>query len=192
MKRYSLENKELQTLCTTLKATADAARLKIIDSLRLEDCSVQDLASILDLSLPTVSHHLHILRQAGLVDRRREGRHRDYYLVLKAHEELAAWFQNLVENRKQGDQAARRYRERVIGQFIEDEVGQLPSHPRRRGILMEWLCDMLKSETFYDSRQLQKLWGELVRDSETLIDELTRHGYMKGNGKLWIRNEVPS
>ena len=46
---------------------------------------------LLDLSLPTVSHHLKVLRQAGLVGSERQGLWAYYYVIPDALEELSAW-----------------------------------------------------------------------------------------------------
>ena len=56
------------------KAMADESRLKIIGLLSTAEHSVQQLASILELKEPTVSHHLGVLKQLDLLQiaRRRQ------------------------------------------------------------------------------------------------------------------------
>lgn len=56
-----------------LKALADASRLKILGLLASRECSVEELATLLDLKAPTVSHHLARLRDAELVSMRGQG-----------------------------------------------------------------------------------------------------------------------
>jgi len=62
-------------LSSTLKAIADPARLRILSVLgsRGEAC-VCDLTDPLDLSQPTVSHHMRVLHDAGIVERERRGK----------------------------------------------------------------------------------------------------------------------
>lgn len=55
------------------KALADAKRLLILNDLREGEMTVGDLAASLDLPQATVSQHLAILRQRGLVYSRRHG-----------------------------------------------------------------------------------------------------------------------
>src|SRR5271168_4040443 len=62
------------------KAMADESRLKIIGLLSTAEHSVQQLASMLDLKEPTVSHHLAVLKQLDLVRIRAEGNFRWYRL----------------------------------------------------------------------------------------------------------------
>jgi ArsR family transcriptional regulator len=56
------------------KALADPTRLKIINALMIAEVCVCDVAALLGMSQPTVSHHLKILRQARLVRIRRDGK----------------------------------------------------------------------------------------------------------------------
>ena len=63
------------------KAMADGTRQRIMGLLCCRELCVSDLVDELgDVSQPTVSHHLQILKQAGLVDTRREGKQIYYTL----------------------------------------------------------------------------------------------------------------
>src|SRR6266849_5338386 len=55
------------------KAMADESRLKIVGLLSASEHSVQDLAALLNLKEPTVSHHLAVLKELDLVRLRAEG-----------------------------------------------------------------------------------------------------------------------
>ena len=48
--------------------------MRIVDQLRLGELNVSDLAEALSLEVVTVSHHLGILKNAGIVERQRDGR----------------------------------------------------------------------------------------------------------------------
>ena len=62
------------------KAIADSTRQQIMKLCCCEWISVADLTEHMKVSQPTVSHHLAILREAGLVDLRSEGRQTFYTL----------------------------------------------------------------------------------------------------------------
>jgi ArsR family transcriptional regulator len=62
------------------KALADETRQRIMQACCCEWCSVTELAEAMGVSQPTVSHHLAILREAGLVDVRPEGKQTFYTL----------------------------------------------------------------------------------------------------------------
>src|SRR5262249_47885334 len=57
-----------------LKALGDPKRLRLIRLLQNGPCNVSDLAAALDMPLVNASHHLAVLRQAGLVETHRQGR----------------------------------------------------------------------------------------------------------------------
>jgi len=59
---------------TVLKALADETRLRILESLLIHEHCVNDLVRELRCSQPHISHHLRILRDAGLVEGLREGK----------------------------------------------------------------------------------------------------------------------
>jgi ArsR family transcriptional regulator len=76
------------------KALADPTRVAIVSRLASgEKCCVCDLTDVFELSQPTISHHLRILREAGLVDFERRGTFAYYWLVPEAIERLQAVFQ---------------------------------------------------------------------------------------------------
>lgn len=62
------------------KALADETRQKIMSLCCCKWLSVGEIVDALDVSQPTVSHHLAILRNAGLVHTRREGKQVYYSL----------------------------------------------------------------------------------------------------------------
>lgn len=89
-------------LAMRLKALADPARLAVLEFLlepRGDCCSRDDgvcgcdFEALLGLSQPTVSHHLKVLVQAGLLGAEKRGRWTYYRLEPRAFEELAGHFQ---------------------------------------------------------------------------------------------------
>jgi len=62
------------------KALADETRQKIMNLVCCGWLSVNDIVDTVNVSQPTVSHHLAILREAGLVDARDEGKQTFYSL----------------------------------------------------------------------------------------------------------------
>jgi ArsR family transcriptional regulator, arsenate/arsenite/antimonite-responsive transcriptional repressor len=75
------------------KALGDPVRVQLIDVLRKHagKVCVCELVPLFDLSQPTVSHHLKVLRQAGLVGSERQGLWAYYYVIPDSLARLAAW-----------------------------------------------------------------------------------------------------
>jgi DNA-binding transcriptional ArsR family regulator len=76
---------------TAYAALAEPHRREILDLLRDGERSVNDLVDRLRISQPGVSKHLRVLREAGLVDVRPEGRVRWYGLRAQPLAEVDAW-----------------------------------------------------------------------------------------------------
>ena len=74
-----------------LSALAEPTRRRIVDELRLRECSVGDLAARLRMSQPAVSKHLRVLREADLVASRVDKQHRRYRLRPERLAEIDAW-----------------------------------------------------------------------------------------------------
>jgi ArsR family transcriptional regulator, arsenate/arsenite/antimonite-responsive transcriptional repressor len=78
-----------ERLAATFKALADPTRVAIVNRLSGADAvCVCDLTGAFDLSQPTISHHLRILRAAGLVEFERRGTWAYYRLVPDAIDAL--------------------------------------------------------------------------------------------------------
>ena len=76
-------------LSKTFSALADGNRQKIMKILKKREMSVSEILSSLDITMPTLSHHLDVLRQTWLISSRRAGREILYSLNLSIMEELA-------------------------------------------------------------------------------------------------------
>ena len=84
-----LPRADADALAARFKALADPARVAIVNRLAAaEEVCVCDLNAALELSQPTVSHHLRVLREAGLVESSRRGTWAFYRLVPEAIEQL--------------------------------------------------------------------------------------------------------
>lgn len=90
-----LTRSEAEASATLLKAVADPARLQLLSVLRNAasgEACVCDLTPTLDLSQPTVSHHLKVLTEAGLVSREKRGTWAWYRVVPERLAEVASIF----------------------------------------------------------------------------------------------------
>jgi ArsR family transcriptional regulator, arsenate/arsenite/antimonite-responsive transcriptional repressor len=91
--RAPLGPEDAATLAATLKAIADPARLRLLSMVAAHEggeACVCDLTEPLGLSQPTVSHHLKVLVDAGLLTREKRGVWAYFTLVPGALDSLAA------------------------------------------------------------------------------------------------------
>ena len=73
------------------RAVADPTRRAILDRLRSDELSVNDLAGPFDMTQPAVSQHLRVLLDAGLVEAEQIGRQRLYRLSARPLHEVFEW-----------------------------------------------------------------------------------------------------
>jgi ArsR family transcriptional regulator len=88
-----VEREQAVRMAQVAKALGDPVRLALVDVLRKHagKVCVCELVPLFDLSQPTVSHHLKVLRDAGIVGSEREGLWAYYYVISDALKELSAW-----------------------------------------------------------------------------------------------------
>jgi ArsR family transcriptional regulator len=84
---------QAERLAEVAKALGDPIRVQLVDVLRKNagKVCVCELVPLFDLSQPTVSHHLKVLRDAGIVASERRGLWAFYYVNPDSLEELSAW-----------------------------------------------------------------------------------------------------
>ena len=78
-------------LSATFAALADPTRRAILARLASGECSVTELSEPFDMSMPAVSKHLGVLKQAGLVRDRHQGRQTHYSAQAGALAPLIDW-----------------------------------------------------------------------------------------------------
>ena len=84
------------------KALQDPTRRRILALLRNRDLAAGEIADSFDISKPSISHHLDLLRQARLVSSRRDGQFIIYSLETTVLDESISWILDLVQARKNG------------------------------------------------------------------------------------------
>ena len=76
LSREPLDEEQAAKVASLLKAVADPVRLRLMSLVLSHDggeACVCDLTPAFDLSQPTISHHLKVLHEAGLLDREKRG-----------------------------------------------------------------------------------------------------------------------
>ncbi len=92
----------LERAAQLFRAMADAPRLRLLDLLKARELCVTEIAAALNDKLSTVSQRLRVLRQEGLVARRRDGNHL-YYSLADRH--VADLILNALEHARELDAA---------------------------------------------------------------------------------------
>jgi ArsR family transcriptional regulator, arsenate/arsenite/antimonite-responsive transcriptional repressor len=88
-----VEREQATRMAQVAKALGDPVRVQLVDVLRKHAgrVCVCELVPLFELSQPTVSHHLKVLREAGIVGSERQGLWAYYFVIPDALEELSGW-----------------------------------------------------------------------------------------------------
>jgi ArsR family transcriptional regulator len=88
-----VQRREAERMAEVARALGDPIRLQLVDVLRKHagKVCVCELTPLFEVGQPTVSHHLKVLREAGIVDSERRGLWAYYYVVPDALKELTKW-----------------------------------------------------------------------------------------------------
>ncbi|HSB02956.1 MAG TPA: metalloregulator ArsR/SmtB family transcription factor [Anaerolineales bacterium] len=191
-----------EELVIFFKALADANRLKIVGLLAEKPYSVEELAELLGLKPPTISHHLAKLVEAGLVRARAEGYYSVYQLdqsVLEAKARSMFSQQELSNVASEVDAEA--YDKKVIKDYArrDGSLKTLPSQRKKLEAVLRYVVKDFEIGKRYSEKQVNEILAGYHEDTATLRRELVGFGLMKragGGGEYWRvefraeRNEV--
>lgn len=74
------------------KALNDPTRREILELLKEKDLTAGEIAGEFNISKPSISHHLDLLKQAGLVESMKEGQYIYYSLNTTVMDDIFKWF----------------------------------------------------------------------------------------------------
>jgi hypothetical protein len=172
-----------------MKVLADENRLKLLGILANGERSVEELAALLQLKAPTVSHHLAKLREFDLVGMRSDKNTHYYWLnpdglrqtnkLLLTRTKIAS----LVEN-VEGDAWERK----VLRDYFEGtRLKEIPASPKKRSVILKWLANQFEYGVYYKEAEVNALIQRYHEDSAFLRRELiSLVGYMqRDKGVYW-------
>ena len=85
------------------KALSDPTRRKILELLQEKSLNAGEIADYFHITKPSISHHLTILKNSGLIVDERHGQHIVYSLDMSVFQDMMKWFMNFTsmgENEK--------------------------------------------------------------------------------------------
>lgn len=85
---------------TLFKALNDPTRRAILELLKEQDMTAGDIADQFNISKPSISHHLDLLKQAGLVVAQKEGQFIYYAINTTVMDEMLKWLMQFSTKKK--------------------------------------------------------------------------------------------
>jgi hypothetical protein len=180
----------LATLLAFFKAMANESRLRIVGLLAERPRSVQELAELLGLKEPTVSHHLAALKALGLISVRAEGVTRWHSL---RHDALTRLNRILLEPSGVAalgrEVAPETWESKVLGSFIDADgaLTAIPASRRKRWIILKWLAEQFETGRAYPEAEVNALLQRRHWDCATLRREMVGYGMMMRESGIYRR-----
>jgi predicted transcriptional regulator len=179
---------QFNILLRFFKALADDSRLKIVGILANQECSVEELAVLLQLKEPTVSHHLAKLKELNLVTMRPEGNSRLYKLDSEALQSISKEIftpekiASLIE-----DVDTEAWESKVLKNYFEGEcLKEIPASRKKRLVILKWLVNQFDIGVNYPERLVNDILKRYHLDCATLRRELIACQLMqRENGVYW-------
>lgn len=180
--------KSFDHLLEFFQVLADESRLKIVGLLANHPYSVGELADLLELREPTVSHHLARLKKLGLVEMHSQGNTHLYSLDEKAllrlnkdvfnPEQIAA----LVP-----DAGEPGWEQKVLESFVLDgRLTEIPVRHKKRLVILQWLAEKFKPGTRYTEREVNEIIHPVHPDTASLRRYMVDEGLVqRDHGIYW-------
>jgi biotin operon repressor len=168
-------------------ALSDPKRLLILGLLAEEDRPMygQEIAERLGVTPQTISHHLHILKNGGLVRERRENAYRYYSLDTESIQQIR---ETVFADNHLGLLSKTEARQKVVDIFFQQ--GRLTSIPRRqtqRRIILEELARHFEWGRIYSEPEINAILKQVFDDVASLRRYLIDEQIMlRENGRYWL------
>lgn len=199
-----MNQNELMVLVQFFKVMADETRLKIVGLLCQREYNVGELASVLELSEPTVSHHLSKLRSIGLLNLRADGNQRFYrvnWSMLNQLNEMTVDLKNVQFDMKKSSEDKSwidtldmpEADKKVLRDYIENgRLKQIPMKQKKLMVVLEWLASHFEPDRMYTEREVNEIIKQYHEDFAGLRRDLVDFGYLRrerAGSKYWLTPE---
>ena len=153
-----MSQEQFDTLLQFFKVLGNESRLKILGLLANDERSVGELAALLELREPTVSHHLSAMKSLGLVDVQANGNVRMYKLNTSFLENMNKDMfsqSNLASlvTEKTGDA----WEDRILALYIDgDTIKEIPMKRKKQRVILKWLVQKFEMDRKYHELELNE------------------------------------
>ena len=176
-----------------LKALADESRLRILGLLASREYSVEELAGLLGLKAPTVSHHLSRLREAELVSMRSDGNSHLYRFDERG---LGAIRKRLGSKTRVASLATgiemTGWEEKVLRSFVDGEtLTRIPASHKKRRVILLWLVEFFDDDVVYAEKEINEELKRHHPDCATLRREFIAFKLMARERAMYWRLPLP-
>jgi len=183
-----MEQEEFEALLQFFRVVGNESRLKILGLLSNQGRCVGELASMLDLKEPTVSHHLTLMKNLGLVSAAAVGNAHIYRLETQF---LAKMSEDLFGRAKLADLAdsivGDSWEQKVLQNFLDGQrIKAIPAQYKKRMVLVRWMLGKFKMGVRYSEREVNEIIKQHHEDTAWFRRTMVDHKLMaREQGIYW-------
>ena len=180
----------LEARAKLFKALGHPTRILIMNLIKQKPRHTQELSAILNLQPATISHHLSLLSEAGLLTSQKD----QYYQVYKLVEEpLQKTIAEMVQVPQPGLNAnveVDAYREKVLKSFFRHgRLMQIPSQQKKKQIILEEIVKIFTPGEKYSEWDVNKMLVDFNEDVASLRRFLIEFKLMERDHEIYWRTE---
>jgi hypothetical protein len=188
------DEQTFNTLLQFFKVLGNESRLKILGLLAADDRTVGELAAVLELREPTISHHLAAMKELGLIDMRAEGNNRVYWLNVKFLENMNKdMFSQTNLATLVAEEGGDAWENKVLRYYVVDgRLKEIPSKHKKRLVILNWLVNKFETERQYHELELNELLKQYHPDCASLRRYLVENRLMaRDKQNVYWRQTTP-
>lgn len=191
---------QLDKIVAYHKALADATRIKILIILADGERNGQVLAEKLHVTPATITHHATKLREASLINERRDKNTiyfslNDYFIHNNATAIVDLIYRNAGASGEKGvrepmNDSQKKLQESVIKNFFtaEGKLKQIPAQLKKKLIILEHLVSQLESGRKYTEKEINNFIKPAHEDFATIRREFIMHQFMYRENEIYELN----
>lgn len=183
-----MTDRDTATLLRHFRALGNESRLKLVGLVANRERKVQELAALLALKEPTVSHHLAILKEANLLAMRVDGNTHWYRLDLDALRRInqSVFSANLSRVPYEADGEV--WEREVLCNFFEnDRLTKIPDSRKKRWVVLKWLARRFAVDSRYSEAEVNAVLKRHHSDAATLRRELVGYRMLERSKGIYRR-----
>lgn len=164
------EETQFDTLLQFFKVLGNESRLKIMGLLANDERTVGEMAALLGLREPTVSHHLAAMKDLGLIDVRVEGNNRVYFLN---NSFLDTMNRNIFSQKSLAslvqEQRSDAWEDKVLRYYVVDgRLKSIPNKQKKLQVVLAWLVTHFEFDRQYHELEMNERLKQFHPDSAAL------------------------
>ena len=195
-----MDTAQQKELLTMLKALSDEQRLTMVGMMGASERTVGEMATVLGLTEPTISHHVSKLHAAGFLNLRMAGNQRFYTVNPRRMARFKAYAaeidtmptqpeREVSDNAWMDELSLSAEDKKVLQDYtFNGKLTQLPLKEKKWLAVLRWVVSLFEREVRYSEKQVNEILARYHQDTATLRRELVGFRLMQragSGGEYW-------